>query len=92
MEIPVNDPHDNAATDKAMLIKFNTDNAIQAFQTVEKARLRLDEAVYQLERTIAMGIDKDRYVEQTEDILKEYKRKRWGAVKAGRLPRSGVAQ
>jgi hypothetical protein len=87
----MNDAHDNAATDKGMLIKFNTDNAIQAFQSLQKARLRLDEAEYQLEKTIGMGIDKERYDEQAEDILKEYKRKRWGAVKAGKLPRGKVA-
>lgn len=85
----MNDSHDNTADDKAMLIKFNTDNAIQSFQTVEKARLRLEEAEYQLERTIAMGIDKERYVEVTEEVVHEYERKRIGAAKGGRLPRLG---
>jgi hypothetical protein len=85
----MNDPHDNGADDKAMLRKFNTDNAIQAFQTLERARLRVDEAEYQLEKTIAMGIDSARYAEQTEDILREFEGKRIGAAKAGKLPRLG---
>jgi hypothetical protein len=85
----MNDAHDNGADDKDRLRKFNTDNAIQAFQTLEKARLRLDEADYQLARTIAMGIDRDRYLEVTEEIIKEYERKRVSASKAGKLPRLG---
>jgi hypothetical protein len=83
----MNDAHDNGADDRAMLRKFNTDNAIQAFQTLEKARLNLEQAEYQLEKTIAMGIDRDRYVEVTNEIVAEYERKRVGAAKAGKLPR-----
>jgi hypothetical protein len=83
----MNDAHDNAQTDKGMLRRFNTDNAIQAFQTVERLRLRLDQEEHRLHQTIGMGIDRERYAEQTEDILKEFEIKRATAAKRGYLPK-----
>jgi hypothetical protein len=72
---------------KARRIKFNTDSAIQAFQTVEKSRLRLDEDEHQLERTLAMGVDMKRYYEQTADITAEFEHKREVAARVGKLPK-----
>jgi hypothetical protein len=83
----MNDAHDNAATDKGMLRRFNTDTAIQAFQTVERLRLRLDQEQHRLEQTIGMGIDRERYAEQTEDIIREFEIKRATASRRGFLPK-----
>jgi hypothetical protein len=73
--------------DPARTLKFNTDNAISAYQVLQNAAIRLDEADYHLDQCIAMGIDMDRYYEATGRMDQEFEVKRRRLAKAGRLPR-----
>jgi hypothetical protein len=68
-------------------LKFRTDNAIAAYQALQNAAIKLDEADFHLEQCIAMGIDMDRYYAVTGKLDQEFELKRQRLAGSGRLPR-----
>jgi hypothetical protein len=76
-----------AKPDPEMARKFNTDNAIAAYQALQNAAIRLDEADFHLDETLRLGVDMDRYYKATSKIDKELELKRKRLAGAGRLPR-----
>jgi hypothetical protein len=73
--------------DPASAIKFNTDNAIAAYVALQHAAIKLDEADFQLEKTLGMGVDMERYYAVTGKMDKEMELKRRRLMHAGRLPK-----
>lgn len=84
----MNDAHDNAADDKAMLRQVHTDRAVEAFRRVELKRIQLEAAEYRLEMMVANGLtDTERYAEATEQIRRQSELRRADYARLGMLPR-----
>ena len=81
----MNDPHDNAADDRAMLNRIQTDEAIEAFRKQELKRMQLEMAEYILTRLLNGHIDMDRYYEETEQIRRQMELKRADMARLGKL-------
>jgi hypothetical protein len=87
----MNDKHDNAADDRAMLNRIQTDEAIEAFRKQELKRIQLEMAEYILTRLLNGHIDMDRYYEATEQIRRQAELKRTDYARLGKLPREEPA-
>jgi hypothetical protein len=83
----MNDKHDNAADDRAMLNRIQTDEAIEAFRKQELKRMQLEMAEYELTKLTNGKLDLDRYVEETEQIRHQSELKRADYARLGKLPR-----
>lgn len=83
----MNDPHDNAATDKEMLRRFQTDQAIEAFGKVAMKAIQLEMAEYALTKLLNGTTDTDRYFEETEQIRHRMELKRAEYARLGKLPK-----
>lgn len=83
----MNDPHDNAADDKAVLHTIETDMAIEAFRKVELKKLQTELAEHALTKALNGRIDLDRYHEVTEQIRRRAELQRAEHARRGRLPK-----
>ena len=86
----MNDAHDNSADDKAMLIKIQTDLAIEAFRVTEQKRYQLELKEYILAKACRGNIDIDYYYAETEKVRAKYEQDRVFAAARGLLPREGA--
>lgn len=86
----MNDPHDNAATDREMLIRIETESAIQAYRTAELAQLRLEQAEYELETAMKLNVDMPHYLKATAHIKRRIHVRRRRMIAAGKLPPEGL--
>jgi hypothetical protein len=83
----MNDAHDNAADDRAMYRRIQTDLAIEAFRKQETKRIQLEMAEHALTKLLNGRVDMDRYVEETEQIRHQMELKRADMARLGKLPR-----
>ena len=84
----MNDSHDNAAGDSAMLRKITTDFAVEAFRKTEQKRYQLELAEHALGKALSGNIDMDRYFAATEEIRAKYENDRIVAAGRNALPRN----
>ena len=83
----MNDAYDNAADDKAMINRIETDYAIEAFRALALKEYQQELKEYALTKTLRGHVDTDRYVEETERIRRAFEDKREDAIQRGLLPR-----
>jgi hypothetical protein len=83
----MNDAHDNAADDRAMYRRVQTDLAIEAFRKMELKRLQLEMAEYALTKLLNGTTDTDRYFTETEQIRHQMELKRADYARLGKLSR-----
>lgn len=83
----MNDAHDNAGTDKEMLRRFQTDQAIEAFGKVAMKAIQLEMAEFALTKLLNGTTDTDRYFEETEQIRHRMELKRAEYARLGKLPK-----
>lgn len=83
----MNDAHDNAGTDREMLRRFQTDQAIEAFGKVALKAIQLEMAEYALQKLLNGTTDTDRYFEETERIRHRMELKRAEYARLGKLSR-----
>ena len=83
----MNDAHDNAADDTAMLNRIETDMAIEAFRQLMLKEFQQELKEYALTKTLRGHVNMDRYVEETERIRRAFEDKREDAIQRGLLPR-----
>jgi hypothetical protein len=82
----MNDQHDNAADDTAMLHRIETDMAIEACRKVELKRMQLEMAEHALKKLLNGRIDIGRYFDETEQIRHQMELKRADMARLGKLP------
>jgi hypothetical protein len=68
----MNDEHDNAATDREMLIRVQTDHAIDAFRDMMIVGLLLARKDATLNSLLTNEVDRERYAEETEVIRADF--------------------
>jgi hypothetical protein len=88
----MNDAHDNAADDRAIHRRIQTDQAVEAFRKLELKRLQLEMAEYALEKLLNGRTDTDRYFTETEQIRHQMELKRADYARLGKLPRDNDAR
>jgi len=88
----MNDAHDNAADDKNMYRRFQTDLAIEAFRKVALKGMQLEMAEYELTKLLNGRTDTDRYFEETEKIRRQTDLKRADYARLGKLPKEEQVQ
>ena len=81
----MNDAHDNAADDRAMYRRIQTDQAIEAFRKVAMKAIQLEMAEYALTKLLNGTTDTDRYFEETEQIRHQMELKRAEYARLGKL-------
>jgi hypothetical protein len=86
----MNDAHDNAADDRAMYRRVQTNLAIEAFRKVAMKAIQLEMAEYALTRLLNGTTDTDRYFEETEQIRHQMELKRAEYARLGKLPKEEV--
>ena len=84
----MNDAHDNAADDRAMYRRIQTDQAVEAFRKQELKRLQLEMAEYALEKLLNGRTDTDRYFTETEQVRHQMELKRADYERLGKLPKT----
>ena len=85
----MNDAHDNAATDKAILKQAETDIAVEAFRKLELKKLQVELAEHALAKALAnhRNVDMTHYYEVTEQIRHRAELQRAEHARRGRLPK-----
>jgi hypothetical protein len=81
----MNDPHDNAADDRAMYRRIQTDQAIEAFGKVAMKAIQLEMAEFALTKLLNGHTDTARYFEETEQIRHRMELKRADYARLGKL-------
>lgn len=70
-----------------MADNHNTEAAIQAFRTMERAGLNLELAEYKLQKTLLRDdVDMDEYMRRTEEIRADFERQREALTRTHKLP------
>jgi hypothetical protein len=83
----MNDAHDNAADDRNMVRRIQTNMAVEAFRKLELKRLQLEMAEYELSKLLNGHTDTGRYFTETEQIRHQFELRRADYARLGKLPK-----